>query len=85
GSTSGSTGIEFRVLLGFCEFLRVLNIGFFTKPNPIFFLGCRVYRFNRGSGSGFETLLLTIKQCFLANKDNDRRTITILGHHYRAS
>ncbi|CDY40614.1 BnaC06g02300D [Brassica napus] len=73
GSTSGSTGIEFRVLLGFCEFLRVSKYWVFHNTQSGFFLGCRIYRFNRGSGSGFKTLLLTIKQCFLANKDSDRR------------
>ena len=43
----------YRVFCGF------LNIGFFIKPKPDFFLGHRIYRFNRGSGSGFKTLQAT--------------------------
>ena len=41
---------------GFCGFLRVSKYWGFHKTQTRFFLCHRIYRFNRGSGSGLKTL-----------------------------
>lgn len=41
---------------GFLWILRFSKYWVFHKVQTGFFLGCRVYRFNRGFGSGFKTL-----------------------------
>ena len=42
--------------MGFCGFLWVFKYCVFHKTQTEFFLGHRVYWFNRGSGSDFKTL-----------------------------